>query len=676
MNVFNLLATLSLDTSDYEDKLKDAESGVGGAAAKLGNGLKTAAKIGTAAIGAASTAVGALAKASLSSYASYEQLVGGIDKLYGDASQKMLEYANEAYKTSGMSANQYMETATSFSAALITSLGGDTQKAAELTDVAMRAMSDNVNVFGSDMQSVQYAFQGFAKQNYTMLDNLKLGYGGTKAEMERLIEDAASYTKEQKELNMTVDAGSMSFDNIVRAIQVVQKHQNIAGTTGLEAMKTIEGAATATRAAWENVITAIGGGGDIGAAMDQFTNAVFGEKEGEGLLNQVIPRLEMIFDGIGQFVAKAAPYINQYLPPLFEQLLPAFTAIATSLITAVVPLLPGIAKAIIDAFGQALSNEFPSLSFIFDNLTPIVTGIVAIFAGAQVISAIATFASAISSIIGLLSGLGGLFAAGGLLGAGGLVSTTIGAFANLITVVVIPAITGFISAVGAMVAPFLPVIAVIAAVIAAVYLLCKHWDWVKEKAIQVRDKVVEVWNNIKDKVSDAVSRLGETVKGVWENIKNAFSGFVQNALNWGSDLISNFIQGIMNKFAALRDSVVNVANTVKSYLGFSEPEAGPLSDFHTYAPDMMELFAKGIRDNERVVRAQLENSFDVHDSVVGSTKGINNQSDVLSRVAEQEAPKRDLTVILELDKMQFAKAVYSMNNEETQRVGVSLARGY
>lgn len=205
MNVFELMASLKLDSSDYDKGLDKAESKGKGLVSKIGSGMKTAAKVTTAAVGAASVAVTALAKKSVSAYAEQEQLVGGVQKLYGNMGMSLKDYAKsqgkttnevkgewqklekaqnlvlknakQAYKTAGMNMNEYMESATSFSAALINSLGGDTVKAAKQTDVAMRAIADNYNTFGGDMSMIQGAFQGFAKQNYTMLDNLKLGYG-------------------------------------------------------------------------------------------------------------------------------------------------------------------------------------------------------------------------------------------------------------------------------------------------------------------------------------------------------------------------------------------------------------------------------------------------------------------------------------------------------------------
>jgi hypothetical protein len=238
-------------------------------------------------------------KAAFDSYQQYEQLWGGVQKLYGNAGMDletyaksvnkstdavkqdyerneraqalMLENANKAWKTAGMDANSYMETATSFSASLINSLGGDTEEAARLTDVAMGAMSDNINTFGTDAQSVQNAFQGFAKQNYAMLDNLKLGYGGTKTEMERLIKDANAWAKENgKAADLSVD----KFSDVVTAIQYIQEAQGIAGTTEREALSTIEGSMNATKAAWSNFVAEFGkGGGDMKQRFSDLTSA-------------------------------------------------------------------------------------------------------------------------------------------------------------------------------------------------------------------------------------------------------------------------------------------------------------------------------------------------------------------------------------------------------------------
>lgn len=241
MDVFNLYAKLSLNTDDYEKGVEKAKGGASSlmdvfSGTLLGNvvsdGLRTVAN-GITEIGktAANMAV-SIGKASLDSYADYEQLVGGVETLYKDSAGIIESYAKDAYKNVGLSANDYMETSTSFAAALVSSLGGDTGKAAEMANTAISDMSDNANKMGTNMQSIQDAYNGFAKQNYTMLDNLKIGYGGTQAEMKRLIKEAAAMTDTQKELGVTVDSNSMSYANIVQAIHVVQGPQGEVGPEG------------------------------------------------------------------------------------------------------------------------------------------------------------------------------------------------------------------------------------------------------------------------------------------------------------------------------------------------------------------------------------------------------------------------------------------------------------
>lgn len=337
----------------------EAESAGKNGGISIGRGIAAGIGAASAAIGAASAAVGKFASEAVSSYANYEQLVGGVDKLYGDASEKLQRFAGEAYKTSGMSANAYMETATSFSASLISSLGGDVDTAANMTDVAMRSISDNVNTFGSDMQSVTNAFQGFAKGQFNMLDNLKLGYGGTKEEMERLLRDAEEYEG--------FIEGSLSIDNfadIISAIDIVQEHLNIAGTTNREAMTTIEGSATATKAAWENVITAIGRGEGLSEAMDGLVNSIFGESEGEGLLNQIIPRITTTMEGIGDFISTASPFITDKLPALIEGIVPTMLESGVTLLKAVgegiLSVLPTLTPIAVDVV-MTLIDTFISM---------------------------------------------------------------------------------------------------------------------------------------------------------------------------------------------------------------------------------------------------------------------------------------------------------------------------
>ena len=335
MNLLDLVVKIGVD-----DK---ATSKVAAICNSIKGGLGTAAKAGVAALGAAlasaATGVVALGKAALESYSQYEQLVGGVDKLFQDASPKLQEYAASAYKTAGMSANQYMEQATSFSAALINSLGGDTQKAADQADVAMRAMSDNVNVFGSNMEDVQNAFQGFSKQNFTMLDNLKLGYGGTKEEMQRLISDANEYAASIGEAS---DLSIDSFSDIVTAIDLIQQKQGIAGTTAREAATTIEGSVSMAKAAWQNWVTELGkDNADMGKLTTQLVDSV------TKAASNIVPRIAVI-------AGAAMAALSEQLPSAVEQIGASLSGYAPTLGESVMSLIGTVAQMAMEYAPTAL----------------------------------------------------------------------------------------------------------------------------------------------------------------------------------------------------------------------------------------------------------------------------------------------------------------------------------
>ena len=332
MNLFELFVKIGVD-DQASGKLKD----LGG---KLGNGLKTAAKIGTAAVGAAAAGITALTTAAVNNYAEYEQLVGGVETLFKDSAGKVQEYAANAYKTAGMSANEYMSTVTSFSASLLQSLGGDTDKAAEYANQALTDMSDNANKMGTDMSLIQNAYQGFAKQNYTMLDNLKLGYGGTQSEMQRLIEDAAK-------LSDTVDAQDMSFGNIVKAINVVQTEMGITGTTAKEAASTIQGSVGMMKSAWQNLVTGIA---DENANLDVLlTNLV--DSVGT-VAENLIPKIEVALGSIASLIEKLAPVIVEALPSLVSSVVPSLISAATGMVNSVIAVLPDLLNTVVDALIQ------------------------------------------------------------------------------------------------------------------------------------------------------------------------------------------------------------------------------------------------------------------------------------------------------------------------------------
>lgn len=304
-------------------KIKGDDSPFQKVLGKIGSAVNTAVKASAAAVGAASAGVAALGTACINAYADYEQLVGGVETLFKDSADTIQTYADNAYKTAGLSANEYMETVTSFSASLLQSLDGGTEKAAAAADLAITDMADNANKMGTAMESIQYAYQGFAKQNYTMLDNLKLGYGGTKEEMQRLLADAEKLSGVKYDLS--------SYADIVEAIHVIQTEMGITGTTAKEASTTIQGSVASMKAAWANLM--------VGMADDtqNFDMLLSNFIESIGTVaDNLLPRIGIVIEGMGKLVAGLAPEIASALPTLTNELLPNLVELGVQSISALV----------------------------------------------------------------------------------------------------------------------------------------------------------------------------------------------------------------------------------------------------------------------------------------------------------------------------------------------------
>lgn len=285
---------------------------------KIGDGIKktlgTAAKVGGAAVAALGTATIAMGKTALDAYSNYEQLVGGIDTLFKDSSGKMQQYAANAYQTAGVSANRYMEISTNFAAALISSLGGNTEAAADMANTAIADMSDNANKMGTSLETVQEAYMSLSRGNYEMLDSLKLGYGGTKSELERLLSDAEKLSAAQGEVrDFSVD----SYSDIVEAIHIVQDEMGITGTTAKEAATTIEGSVNMAKASWENWVAGLG---NENANMQDLTDQLVESVATAG--KNIIPRVGQIMDTLGQTIADYAPGVGLYLRNALVNVLP------------------------------------------------------------------------------------------------------------------------------------------------------------------------------------------------------------------------------------------------------------------------------------------------------------------------------------------------------------------
>ena len=361
MDVFDLCAKISLDKSEYEKGLDDAKKSTGGflgvfgkvgtVASAVGKGVFTVAenvaKVSVATTTAGAAAVSALTTLAVNSYANYEQLVGGVETLYKSSADTVQKYAAIAYKTAGMSANDYMETATSFAAALVSSLGGDTSAAAELANTAVSDMSDNVNKFGSDAESVKAAYNGFAKGQFQLLDNLKLGYGGTKQEMQRLLDDANKLNAAQgKYTKYTID----NYADIVQAVHVIQTEMDITGTTAREASTTIQGSTSAAKAAWSNLITGVADdNADFVLLVNDFVDSV-----GTAAQN-ILPRIEIALDGAAKLIEHLVPPIMAKLPALIETVLPKLARSAVNIVQKLVSEISANAGKLIDSAVQLIT---------------------------------------------------------------------------------------------------------------------------------------------------------------------------------------------------------------------------------------------------------------------------------------------------------------------------------
>lgn len=606
--MFDLYAKITLDTSGYENGLDNASGKASGFADKLKSGLAAAAKVGAAALTAAATGMAALTKASIDQYAEYEQLVGGVDTLFKTASDKVQEYAANAYKTAGMSANEYMDTVTSFSASLLQSLGGDTEKAAQKADQAITDMADNANKMGTGMEMIQNAYQGFAKQNYTMLDNLKLGYGGTKEEMERLLADAEKLSGQKFDIS--------SYSDIVDAIHVVQTEMGITGTTAKEAASTIQGSVSAAKSAWSNLITGIAAdNADLDTLIGNFVSSV------ETAAGNIIPRVSVMLGGISQLVTSASTTIIPMVITTITDNLPALLQAAVALVGAlgqgIIDSLPAITQAAIDILFFLANGLIENLPTLIDGIVQVTltivqmltspdfltqlieTAILLIMTLAQgLIDAIPQLIAAVPMIIGNLlaaiivelpniiqMGIDLLFALiDGIIKCipelVAAVPTLIIAFVNGIVnnldkiilaapQIIVSLITGIIGAIPELIAAVPRVIAAIADTI-------RNYDWggIGRNIVQgLKDGIAGMWDNIKDWFNEKVNSLVGGVKRILgihspSKVFAGIGGFMAEGLGEGfSDefaAVKNDIEGSMNFDAGTITADANISRNYTS----------------------------------------------------------------------------------------------------------------
>lgn len=573
---------------------------VSGFGSTIKKGFALAAKAGIATISAASAGIGAIVKSSASAYADYEQNIGGVETLFKDNADTIVKYASEAYKTAGISANDYMQNVTSFSASLLQGLGGDTAQAAEIANEAMVDMSDNANKMGTDISSIQNAYQGFAKQNYTMLDNLKLGYGGTQSEMARLINDSGVLGDSIKVDEKTVN--SVSFDKMIEAIHKVQTDLDITGTTSKEAATTVSGSLGSVKAAWANLMAGMGDkNADLKNLIKEMVNTV------KTFAKNIMPVIKQALSGVTTLISELAPDIAAELPQLVSDLLPqlieagtqifqalvkgisdnigtitqaaitAITTIATALIQNTGPLVQALAT-IITTIAQALPTILPDLTEAIKQQMPLISQAILdslpaiIECATQIIVTIAeTLANNINLIVD---------------GAVKIIDTLAMSLSDSDTAKKLTeAAFKIVFTLTKEIVKNLPDILASGILIAV------------EIVKGIAQGMVDFFAPVSDALSDKLLDLTDWFSRKWNDFKE-----------WGSDMIQAFIDGIKEKWQSLKDTVCDVASSVKDFLGFSEPDKGPLSNFHTFAPDMMDLFAKGIADNEDTITMQFNRS--------------------------------------------------------------------
>ncbi|MCI7323826.1 PblA [bacterium] len=526
------------------------------AGSKLGSMLSTGIK---AAVAAGVAGLGAIVGGALTEGGALQQSIGGVETLFGDSASRVISAAENAYRTAGVSANSYMEQVTSFSATLLQGLGGDTEAAAGYADKAIVQMADNANKMGTSMESIQYAYQGFAKDNYTMLDNLKLGYGGTQSEMARLINDSGVLGDSVKVTAETVK--DVPFSSIIDAIQVIQDNLGITGTTAKEAATTLTGSFASVKAALSNVLAGLALGQDLGPALNGLasTLATF-------LTGNLIPAIYNILSALPSALVT-------FITALGPQLASGLSTIVPQIMTTGAQMLQSLSAGLVQGIPNFLAQALPLLLQFTTSLRANFSNIVD--AGIDLL---------LNLVQGIANGLPSLIE---------YVPTIVSNIAGLINdnapkilqagiQVIFTLVQGLINAIPTIIANIPQIISAIADTITA-------FNWLNLGATVIKT----LGNGLLSMAGSLKGFTQSTFSGALDYLKS----LPGKALQWGKDLIGGFIDGIIGNVGNLINSVKNVAATIASYLHFSRPDVGPLRDYETWMPDMLSGMAQSIRSN-------------------------------------------------------------------------------
>jgi phage-related protein len=473
----------------------------------------------------------------LDQVSSMEQNIGGVQKLFGENAQAVVDNANQAFRTAGMSANEYMETVTGFSASLIAGLGGDTEAAVSIADRAITDMSDNANTFGTDISSIQMAYQGFAKQNYTMLDNLKLGYGGTKEEMQRLIADASQMSTEMDKLGVSVDADSMSFDNIINAISVMQEHLNIAGTTANEASGTIEGSINSLKAAWDNFLAGTLDGESLAEIAYDAMNNIF------NAFMEIIPRLAAELPTFIELVGGFGLELAQRLIDTIGEQLPEFLAKGQELI---LNLAQGLAEGIPNAT-DALLNMITS----FTEWLASDGGTSMIDSGMKLLESIVTgLANALPVLVEYIPQI--------ILNIVTAIANNLPRLMEMGVNMIVSLLTGIIATVPKLIEQF-------PNMIRTIFTIWKSTNWLS-LGLHLITAILQGITQLINAIPDLLKQIGNSAMDTFKSI---------DWLSLGSHVIDGIVDGIKDGISAVADAAREVAeaalDAAKSFLGIHSP---------------------------------------------------------------------------------------------------------
>lgn len=662
MNLLDLAVKITCDdqASGEVDKISDG----------IKNKLGAAAKAGVAAAAAVGTATVAIGKTALDAYSNYEQLVGGIDTLFKSSSAKMQQYAANAYQTAGVSANRYMEISTSFAAALISSLGGNTEAAADMANTAITDMSDNANKMGTSLETVQEAYMSLSRGNYEMLDSLKLGYGGTKSELERLLSDAEKFSAAQgKVRDFSVD----SYSDIVEAIHIVQDEMGITGTTAEEAATTIEGSVNMAKASWENWLAGLG---NENADMEVLTDQLVGSVATAG--ENIIPRVGQIMVTLSQTVADYAPGVGLYLRNALINVLPeavqgpmrdafagvdkvvgklagvfndnlkpaadaadsVFSAISSGVKTfgdnvndLVLPAIDTLSPAFNDFFG-AIQTAQPLLEFIAD--------IIGVGLAAAISVAIKLFAAITEVVAFVITGFAQLYE-----DISGFVTGVVQFFTvdlpNAINVLV----QWFASLPGNIATFLSTVIANVAAWVAnmasnAVNAGSQFVNNVVNFLASLPGSVVGFLNSVITNVLNFVSQMGQQAANAARQFANSLINGLASIPGRVASIGSNIIQGMVNGVTgaagklidAVKGAVGNAVEGAKNLLGIHSPSRV----FRKIGQYTMQGAALGVDDDADLLLQSTDNAMrgmvDTAQPVIGNALSASaGQSDVIEWLA-------------------------------------------